>query len=173
MELSWLQSLFVGFISGIAEVFPVSAQAHRLVLLKMFGAESEYAVLRFMIHVSTAVALYFCNRVHIIRMMRAFRLSRVPKKRRKRPLDMEGLSDFNLLKTALIPTILAFVLYARTSVLAGKALIVSALLAVNGIILYVPQYLPGSNKESGDMSRIDGLLMAWVQHLVHFPVFPA
>ena len=159
MELSWLQSLFLGLISGIAEVLPVSAQAHRLIFLKMFGIESEHAALRLMIHVSTAVALYFCTRGHIIRMMRAFRLSRVPKKRRKRPLDTEGLTDFNLLRTTLIPTILAFALYSKTSTLAGRAVIVSALLAGNGIILYVPQYLPGSNKESGDMSRIDGLLL--------------
>lgn len=159
MELSWLQSLLIGFISGIAEVFPVSAQAHRLLLLKMFGLEFEHAVLRLMIHICTAVALYFCCRGHIIRMMRAFRLSKVPKKKRKRPLDTQGLSDFNLLRTALIPTILAFVLYSRTSPLAEKSLIVAALLVINGIILYVPQYLPGSNRESGDMSRIDGLLI--------------
>lgn len=159
LTLSWLQSLFVGFLSGLAEVFPVSAQAHRLVLLKLFGAESEHAVLRLMIHISTAMALYFCCRGHIIRIMRAFRLSRVPRKRRKRPLDTEGLSDFQLLKTALIPTILAFVLYSKTSAIAGKSLIVAALLAVNGIILYVPQFMPSSNKLSGDMSRIDGLLV--------------
>jgi undecaprenyl-diphosphatase len=159
LELSWLQSLFLGLISGIAEVLPVSAQAHRLVLLKMFGIKSEPAVLRLMIHVSTAVALYFCSRGHIIRMMRAFRTSQIPKKRRKRPLDTEGLNDFNLLRTTLIPTILAFLIYSRSSGLAEKSLIVSVLMVINGIILYVPQYLPGSNKESGDMSRIDGLIV--------------
>ena len=159
MELSWLQSLFLGLISGIAEVFPVSAQAHRLVLLKMFGIESEHAVLRFLIHISTAFALYFCSRAHIIRMMRAYRTSKIPKKRRKRPLDTEGLNDFNLLRTSLIPTLLAFMIYSRSAVLAEKSLIVAALLVINGVILYVPQYLPGCNKESGDMSRIDGLII--------------
>jgi undecaprenyl-diphosphatase len=159
LELNWLQSLFLGLISGIAEVLPVSAQAHRLVLLKIFGMKSEPAVLRLMIHVSTAVALYLGSRAHIVRMMRAFRISKIPKKRRKRPLDTEGLNDFNLLRTTLIPTILAFMIYSKTSMFAGKALIVSALMVINGIILYVPQYLPGSNKESGSMSRIDGLVI--------------
>lgn len=159
MEMSWLQSLFLGFVSGIAEVFPVSAQAHRLILLTLFGISSEHAALRLMIHISAAVALYFCTRGHIVRMMRAYRLSRVPKKRRKRPLDVEGLSDFNLLKTTLIPTIVAFMLYSKTSGLVHRSMVITALLLVNGIILYVPQYLPGCNKSSGDMSRIDGLLM--------------
>lgn len=158
LELSWLQSLFLGFISGIAEVLPVSAQSHRLLLLKMFGAEGESPALRLMIHIATAFALYYFCRRHIIRMMRAQRLAKVPKKRRKRPLDSEGLSDFSLLKTTLIPILLAFALYSRTAVLAQNTLAVAALLLVNGMILYIPQFLPGSNKESGAMTRIDALL---------------
>lgn len=158
MELSLLQSLFLGLISGITEVLPVSARGHRLLFLKMFGLQGESPVLRFMIHIATAFALYYFCRNHIIRMMRAQRLARVPKKRRKRPLDTEGLSDFNLLKTTMIPVVLAFLLYSRTSVLVGKPMIVAALMLVNGIILYVPQYLPGSNLESGSMTRIDALL---------------
>lgn len=157
MELSWLQSLFLGLLSGIAEVLPVSARAHRLLVLKMFGVGEESAILLLLVHISTAAALYFCCRAHIVRMLRAQRLARVPKKRRKRPLDAEGLSDLSLLKTALIPVILAFFLYSRTSVLVEKPVYIAALLLVNGIILYVPQYLPGSNKASGAMTRIDAL----------------
>lgn len=159
MELSFLQSLFLGLISGITEILPVSAQGHRLLLLKLFGQQGESPALRLMIHICTAFALYFACRGHIVRMMRAQRLARVPKKRRKRPLDSEGLSDFNLLKTTLIPAILAFILYSRTSVLADKPVIVSALLLLNGVILYVPQFLPGSNLASGSMTRIDALLL--------------
>ena len=157
MDLSWFQSLIIGLISGVAEVLPVSARAHRLLFLKMFGLREEGAVLLLMVHISVAAALYFCCRSHIVRMIRAQRVARVPKKRRKRPLDGEGLSDFSLLKTAVIPVILAFLLYSKISVLVGKPVYISALLLINGIILYIPQYLPGSNKTSGSMTRIDAL----------------
>ena len=159
MELNFAQSLFMGLISGIAEILPVSAQAHRLLFLKMLGIEGENPALKLMIHLATAFALYFFCRGHIVRMLRAQRLARVPKKRRKRPLDTEGLSDFSFLKTTLIPTILAFMLYSRTSVLARNPLIVALLLIVNGIILYMPQFLPGANKISGSMTRIDALFV--------------
>ena len=157
MDLSWFQSLIIGLISGVAEVLPISARAHRLLMLKMFGLREEGAVLLLMVHISVAAALYFSCRSHIVRMIRAQRVARVPKKRRKRPLDGEGLSDFSLLKTAVIPVILAFLLYSKISVLVGKPVYISALLLINGIILYVPQYLPGSNKTSGSMTRIDAL----------------
>ena len=157
MELSLLQSLILGLISGFTEILPVSAQAHRLVMLKMFGVESDPAVLRFMIHVATVAALYFYCRGHIVRMMRAQRLVKIPKSRRKRPLDTDALMDFSLLKTTLIPVVLAFILYQKLSFLSDSILYVSGLLLINGLILYIPQYLPGANKESGAMSRIDSL----------------
>lgn len=159
MELGWLQSLFLGLISGFAEVLPVSAEAHRLLLLKMFGVEKDPGVLRLFVHIATIAALYFCCRGHIVRMMRAQRLAKVPKRRRKRPLDTEALMDFSLLKTTLIPTAAGILLYAKLGFLGSRLSYAAALLAVNGIILYVPQFLPGSNKESGAMTRVDGLIL--------------
>lgn len=157
MDLNWFQSLFIGLISGVAEVLPVSARAHRLLILKMFGLREESNILLLMVHISVCAALYFGCRAHIVRMLRAQRIAKVPKKRRKRPLDGEGLSDFSLLKTALIPVVLAFLAYSRVSALISKPVYISALLLINGIILYVPQFLPGSNKASGAMTRIDAL----------------
>lgn len=158
MELSWLQSLLLGLISGFAEVLPVSAEAHRLLLLKLFGGAKDPALLRLFIHLATIAALHFSCRGHIVRMMRAQRHAKIPKRRRKRPLDTEALMDFNFLKTTLIPVILGFLLYTKISVLGGRLQYVAALLALNGLILYVPQFLPGANKESGAMTRIDGLI---------------
>lgn len=159
MELSWLQSLLLGLISGFAEVLPVSAEAHRLLLLKMFGVDRDPVVLRLFIHLATIAALHFCCRGHIVRMMRAQRLARIPKRRRKRPLDTDALMDFNLLKTTLIPTVLGVLLYTKLLFLGKEIHYVAGLLALNGIILYVPQFLPGANKESGAMTRIDGLIL--------------
>ena len=37
MDLNWLQSIIYGFVSGLMDILPVSAQAHRALLLKLFG----------------------------------------------------------------------------------------------------------------------------------------
>ena len=157
MELSFIENLILGLISGFAEVLPVSAQAHRIVILKMLGINGDSAVLRFMIHLASACALYFYCKGHIVRMMRARRLVRIPKSRRKRPLDTEALMDFSLLKFALIPVIIGLLICTKTAFLSRKLIFIAALLLINGIILYVPQYLPGSNKQSGALSRVDSL----------------
>ena len=63
--MSWLQSLILGFISGFAEIIPVSGEAHRLLILKFFGFRDDPALIRLMIHAGTVAALYYCCRKHI------------------------------------------------------------------------------------------------------------
>lgn len=159
MELNWLQGLLMGLISGFTEILPVSAQAHRLVVLTLFGETNESALLRLMLHISTLAALYYCCRKQILRITRAQKLAKIPKRRRKRPLDTKSLMDLSLLKTTLIPIVLAFLFYSKTSLLGSNLMVVAAFLFLNGVILYIPQFLPGSNKESGNLTRIDGLLL--------------
>ena len=169
MELSFLETLILGVISGFAEVLPVSAQAHRIVILKVLGMNGDSAALRLMIHMGTVFALYFFCKGHIVRMMRARRLVRIPKNRRKRPLDTEALMDFNFLKTALIPVILGTFIYSRLNFGKAQLLWAAGFLVLNGIILYVPQYLPGSNKQSGALSRVDSLYFGLGGFLGMFP----
>lgn len=160
LELTWFQSILLGFLSGLAEILPVSAEAHRLVALKLFGNGAAMSPLtELFLHMGTLMGLYYCCHGHIVRIMRAQRLAKVPKHRRKRPLDVKSLLDFKLLLTTLIPSAAAFFFYDKTSSIAGKLYLVAFFLLLNGVILYVPQYLPGSNKDSRTMSPVDGLLI--------------
>ena len=159
MNLNLLESLLYGLCSGLAEILPVSGPAHRNLMLQLLGSGEEHSVLRLMIHIGILGALYYSCQNHILRMIRAQKLSRVPKRKRKRPLDVRSLMDLSLLKTMAIPVILALLVYNRASMLMSRRILVSALILVNGIILYVPQFLPGSNRDSRTLSRIEGICM--------------
>lgn len=159
MDLNWLHSLLYGFISGIADALPVSAEAHQVLLLKFSGANGNMNLMNFLIHLSVFGALYYSSQTSLIRMRRARALARVPKKKRKRPLDTRSLMDWSLLKTMLLPAILGVYLYQYARDLQQKLFWVAFFLFVNGVILYVPQYLPSSNKDSRTLSRVEALLM--------------
>lgn len=159
MDLNWLHSLLYGFISGIADALPISAEAHQVLLLKFSGANGNMDLMNFLIHLSVFGALYYSSQTLLIRMRRARALARVPKKKRKRPLDTRSLMDWSLLKTMLLPAILGVYLYQYTRDLQQKLFWVAFFLFLNGVILYVPQYLPGSNKDSRTLSRVEALLM--------------
>lgn len=169
MDLNWLQSILYGLFAGLTEILPVSARAHSVLLLKIFGAGSNDRLGTLLIHLAILCALYYCGQNQIIRVSRALKLAQVPKRRRKRPLDTKSLMDFRLWRTMVVPVILGYLCYSRVQFLETKLILVAAFLFLNGIILYIPQFLPGSNKDSRTLSRVDGLLMGLGGALSVFP----
>lgn len=159
LDLNWLQSALFGLISGLADIFPVSAQAHRVLLLKFFGVKNTTNVLAFLLHLSVFVALYISSQGQFVRMNRARALARVPKRKRKRPLDTRSMMDWSLVKTMLVPVILGLFLYRYVRNLEVNLLLIALFLFINGMILYIPQFLPSSNRDSRTLSRVEGLLV--------------
>ena len=159
MTLNWFQSLIIGFVSGIADIFPVSAQAHKAVLMTLFGVEQEPPLLRMFIHIAVFCGLYVSCQQHLLRMVRQKQLASIPKHRRKRPVDLRILLDIRLLVTMAIPVILSLFFYRKATALYGKLAWIALLLVVNGIILYLPSILPSGNKDSRSLSRLEAVLM--------------
>ena len=58
-----------------------------------------------------------------------------------------------------VPVILGLFLHQHTSSMNSNLMLISLFLFLNGVILYVPQFLPSSNRDSRTLSRVEGLLM--------------
>lgn len=157
--MSWLETILYGLIAGITEILPISSSAHRILILNLNGETSEPALLRLFIHLGILAGLYYSCQSHITRMTRAARLARIPKRRRKRPLDTRSLTDLSILKAMLVPVLLGLLLYNRVTPLYSKLSFVAGFLFFNGLILYLPRYLPGGNRDSLHLSGAEGLLM--------------
>lgn len=159
MELNWLQSILFGLVSGAADIIPVSGQAHRLLLLKFFGVNQMPNLLALVLHLSVAAALYLSSQGQFVRMNRARALARIPKKKRKRPLDMRSMMDWSLIKTMLVPTVIGLLLNSRVRGWSVNMFLIAGMLFINGLILYIPQFLPTSNRDSRTLTRLEGVLM--------------
>ena len=157
--MNWFQSLIVGFFSGIADILPVSAQAHKAVLLTLFGVAQEPPLLRIFIHIAAFCALYYSCQQQIMRMVRQQQLARIPKQRRKRPVDLRILMDVRLLITMVIPLILAVIFYRKAETLYDRLSWIALFLVVNAVILYLPGILPSGNKDSRSLSRLEAVLI--------------
>lgn len=169
MELNWLESILFGLLSGLTELIPVSARAHGILLHKLFGKEESSALFLLLIHIAIFAALYLSCQGQLVRILRAKRLARIPKRRRKRPLDTKSLMDSSLWKTMLVPVVLGYLFYGKISVVESSLIWLAALLFLNGVILYIPQFLPGSNKDSRTLTRVEGFLMGLGGSLSVFP----
>ena len=110
-----------------------------------------------MIHLGILAAVILSCHSHIMKIHRAKALARIPKKRRRRPLDVVSLMDYNLLLTMAVPVVIAFILLHKVTEYENNIFLVAGILAINGIFLYIPQFLPGSNKDARTLTKFQGL----------------
>jgi len=159
MKLGWLESILLGIVTGLCEILPVSVQAHGRILLKFIGKGEPPALMALLIHLGILAALYLSCQNHLLKMFRARNMSRIPKRKRKRPLDTRSLMDLSLWKTMLLPVVLVLLFWKKLEAVSTNMIIMATLLFLNGLILYIPQFLPSSNKDCRSLSRVEGLLM--------------
>ena len=159
--MNLFQSLIFGVISGLSDILPVSSQAHKTMLLKLFGINAESPLLRLFIHAGILAALYYCCSNQIMRYSRQLRLARIPKKKRKRPVDTRTLMEFKLLRMMVIPVLLSLYFYQRTIEWGTKLQLTAIFLLINGVILFIPSLMPTGNKDARNMSALNGLLIGF------------
>lgn len=159
MVMNWIQSVLYGLFSGLMDILPVSAQAHKVLLLKFFGIRNNADVSELLIHIAVFAALYYSCQAQLIRMSRARALARIPKRKRKRPLDTRSLMDWRLLVTMVIPAVLGVFLVQYTAKVEKNMMLIALFLFLNGVILYLPQFFPTGNRDARTLSRVEGILM--------------
>lgn len=158
MQPNWLESLIYGLISGLSEFLPVSSEAHRALFLRLTGTVDE-ARLRLAVHIGAFLSLLiFCTPV-LSRLRRERKIAAVPKKHRRRQPDIRSLLDIRVLRTAGIALLVAFLAYPIVGRLYERLWVLAIFLAINGMLLYVPQFLPGANKDSQSLSSLDAVLI--------------
>lgn len=171
MELNLMQRILLSFMTGITDILPVAEKAHSVFLYKIFGAQGREGLYPFFLHLGVLFAMYQYSRPQIQKMMRANALAKIPKKRRKRPLDAKSLMDYRFLKTMAIPVILSLFAYVKIRHITFSLVSISIMLILNGIILYIPQFFPTSNKDCRSLSRLEGLGMGCGGILAILPGF--
>lgn len=159
MDLNWVQSILYGFLSGLTDILPVSASAHKILMLKFFGIKGNMEGMDLLVHLGILGGLYFCNQSQFVRFSRARALAKVPKRRRKRPLDTKSLMDIRMLRTMLIPVVIGLLLYRYTRNLQGSLPALAGFLLINSLLIYLPQFFPTSNRDARTLTPIEGLLM--------------
>ncbi|MBQ2893722.1 MAG: undecaprenyl-diphosphate phosphatase [Oscillospiraceae bacterium] len=158
MELSWFESFIYGIVSGLSEFLPISAEAHRALYLRLIGA-GDYSLLRFMSHLGALLGLLTACWPMISKLSRERKIASVNKKRRKRAPDTRSLTDIRFLRICVISLVVVFIIHPIVHDLHERLWILAGFLILNGIFLYLPQFLPGANKDSRWLSAIDAMII--------------
>ncbi len=158
MELNWLQSLLYGAVSGFAEFLPISAEAHRRLLLLLMGS-ARNPLLELMVHLGSLFALALSCWPQLSKLQRERRIAGVPARHRRRQPDGRALKDLRLLRTAVFPLLIGLLLRLWTQAWGEKLWLMAIFLGINGVLLYLQPYIPSGNKDSQTVSGLDGLCL--------------
>jgi len=159
LDLSWIESLIYGFVMGLSQILPVSAQAHRAIMLKMFGQSTEGGLMALLIHGAVFAAVYISYKEQIGQMLRENRLARIPRRKRKRQPVMQRVLDLRLMKMAFYVIAVGFLVYSSLESWRTDLSKIAIFLVINGLMQYIPMFIPTGNKDSRNMTRMDGLWM--------------
>ncbi len=159
MNMSWLQSLITGFVSGLAEMLPISADAHRLILRTIFGIPSEDALFRLFCHAAGLLMLLWLLQSDLRHLRRTSRLMKVPPRRRRQNLDLASSITIRLLKAAFLVMLIVRLLVAKLTFIQNHPAYMTIALIINGIILLVPALIRNGDMDSRNMPKITGIVM--------------
>ena len=159
MDFSWLQGLLYGLISGLTEFLPVSAETHRMLYLHLSGISPEPTVLRLCVRLFALLGLILACRDVLSRLRRERRLAAIPPRRRRRKPDQACTMELRLAKTAALASAVGLLVYNRFKLYTDVLWFHAAILVLNGILLYIPQFVLRGNKDARAMSSLDGVLI--------------
>lgn len=159
MNLNILQSVLMGIVSGLAEMLPVSAEAHRALMRTFFGIDSEDAVFSLLIHTACLIAINWHYRNEIMDLRRTNYLMKIPPRRRKRPVDMSAANTVRLLRSATATVVVIRLFTPALSEVGSKLHLLAPVLILNGLLLLVPGLVRSGNMDSRNMPRMNGVLM--------------
>lgn len=166
MNLNWLESIFYGLISGIAEFMPISSKAHQSVWLHLCGSDMMDPVRNLLVHVGLFLALYANLKTTLDNLRRDGRL-RAGK--RNYPYRSRGLYDVRLVKNASLPMLIGLLVFTYAFKAEENLLLTAIFFVLNGIIIFLPGRMLQGNKDANSMSFFDSILLGVSGALSAFP----
>ena len=159
MDWNIVYYILYGFLAGLGELLPVSSTAHGYLIQLMSQFDTFAPALLLSVHFACFMAVCVYNRRRIGHIRRELKIASLPANKRKRQPDMVAVLDAKVILTALIPLLIGVGLSSLAFRKLGTLPAISLLLLIGGVVLYIPQYLPGANKDSRSLSRKDALML--------------
>lgn len=167
----WLNNVLYGFLSGFYEFLPVSAETHRMLFLHLTGVTQEIPLIRLCVRLAALLGVFLAMYPVIMRIRRENQLASIPPRRRRRQPDKRYVLLLRMVKTCTIPSLLMLLLYQKGMELSSILWLHGALLVLNGLVLYIPQFMLRGNKDAQNMSAWDSWLIGIAAGLSVLPGF--
>lgn len=167
--MNLFESIIYGLVSGLAEIFPVSAQANQMVLRQFFGVAQKEPIRDLLVHIAIFAAILLACRGMFAKIRReqviAHRMRRNPSQIR----TLKGVYDMRLVRTAAPIMLVGMLGNLLFKDIYQNRPLFSLLLLINGALILIPTYMHQGNRDARTMTGLDGMLIGFAAALSAIP----
>ena len=167
--MNLFESIIYGIVSGLAEIFPVSAQANQMVLRQLFGVAQKEPIRDLLVHIAIFAAILLACRGMFAKIRReqviAHRMRRNPSQIR----TLKGVYDMRLVRTAAPIMLVGMLGNLLFKDIYQNRPLFSLLLLINGALILIPTYMHQGNRDARTMTGLDGMLIGFAAALAAIP----
>ena len=157
--MNWLHSAVQGFVNGVCQMIPVSAEANLGLLRQLMGAAPEGRLFDLLCRVAVLIVLLTSGCLELHRLRRTARILRMPARRRTGHPSLNESGTLRLLRMAAPLALIGGMLSTTLADSAEKLWLVSTPLVLGGVLLWLPTHMRSANKDGRHLTGLDGILM--------------
>ena len=157
--MNWIQSVMMGFVGGICEPLPMSAEAHLGLLRHITGAEPAGTLFHLSCRIAVLIVLLSAGRLELRRLQRTAKILKTPPRRRTGRPELNSAGTLQMLRGGVLLAVAGRILGTRLSFMAQRLWMPVIPLLLCGLILWLPSHFRSANKDGRHLTAADGLLM--------------
>ena len=157
--MNWIQSVVMGFFSGLAEPMPLSAEAHRGLLSRLLGVGTAPPLFLLATHLAVLVVLLTWGKLDLRRLRRTAKVLKTPSRRRTAHPDLNSAGTLRLLRTAAVLAVVGRLLGLYLESIAQRLWLVAIPLFFSGLLIWVPSQMRTANKDGRHLSAAEGTIL--------------
>lgn len=169
--MTYLMSVILGFVQGVAEFLPISSSGHLSLLQNFFGLEEPDNLFNVLLHFATLVAVCIVYSRDIVEMVQEFFRGVAALFSRSAPRGPIPPARRLVMMVILgtLPLFLVLPLQDRVEALGANNLFVGLALMATGIILFFSDRMARGRKNARTATVLDSLLVGCAQAVAVVP----
>ena len=169
--MNWIQSALMGFVSGLAEPMPLSAEAHRGLMSRLMGTGTVSPLFLLSCHLAVLIVVLLGGNLDIQRLRKTAKHLKTPSRRRTGHTDLNSAGTLRLLRSAAILAVAGRLLSYYMAESAYRLWLVAILLVLGGFVIWAPAHMRTANKDGRHLTALDGTFMGLGALLAAIPGF--
>jgi len=171
--MTYLQSIFLGFVQGVAEFLPISSSGHLSVLQNVFGmsnVEADHMFFDILLHLGTLLAVFVAYwseiKALVLEFFTMIHLRKLPAGKKPDRLSRRMIA-FIIIGT--LPLVAVLPIKDYLDPLYNNLLFIGGALLVTGLLLFLSDRMGRGNKDVKSASILDVLLVGIAQAIAVVP----